>query len=181
MLKPAPSIAAIASMQSLRSACVAALIGGVVACGQSQRNPPHASHQRSAGSEQVVFALTRLDGQRLPTAYSDRRGRFTLRAGQLTLDAEGNLWFDTDLVPDPDTVAGRARRMTYVGRYARAGPDSLVFPTEGDAMPEFFGRLDGAGGLRLVAHPLPRASGRPSAISVAAEHGGAHVWEFHVP
>jgi hypothetical protein len=90
------------------------------------------------------------------------------------------LWLETDLVPDPDTVGGRTLRATTVGRYERAADDSLVFPTEGGATPEFFGKFDGAGGLRLVAHPLPQADGHASAVSVAAQHGGAHVWEFQV-
>lgn len=147
-----------------------ALVGTLVACGQ---------HTRSA-SGRVVFALTKLDGKRLPTAYSDPRGRYTLRAGRLTLDPNGDLWFETDLIPDPDSLGGHFSRSTFVGTYARVSDDSLVFPAAGGSTPEFFGRLDGAGGLRLVAHPLPRASGGPSAISVAAQHGGSHVWEFHV-
>jgi hypothetical protein len=156
------------------------LFGAVVACGRSQPKPRRTARAQSE-SERVVFPLTHLDGRPLPTAFSDPRGRYTLRAGQLTLDPNGDLWFETDLIPDPDTVSGRVFRMTLVGTYRRAGPDSLVFPADAAATPEFFGRLDGAGGLRLVAHPLPRASGEPSAISVAAQHGGAHVWEFHLP
>jgi hypothetical protein len=96
------------------------------------------------------------------------------------LDPNGDLWFETDLVPDPDTVGGHILRKTTMGTYERVADDSLVFPVEGGATPEFFGKLDGAGGLRLVAHPLPRADGHASAVSVAAEQGGSHVWEFQV-
>jgi len=145
----------------------------------------HEGQRKTAGgariqSERVTFELARLDGQRLPAAFSDPHGRYTIHAAHLTLDPNGGLWFETDLVPDPDTVDGRMLRKTTVGTYGRAGDDSLVFPIEGGATPEFFGKLDGAGGLRLVAHPLPRADGRASTGSVAAEHGGAHLWEFQI-
>ena len=151
----------------------------VSGCGRSER-PRQTASRAPIQSERVTFELARLDGQQLPTAFADPRGRYTLRAAHLTLDPNGDLWLETDLVPDPDTVAGRILRKTTVGRYQRAADDSLVFPTEACATPEFFGKLDGAGGLRLVAHPLPRADGHPSAASVAAEHGGPHVWEFQV-
>lgn len=153
----------------------------LAACGQSDRAVPRSNHAPASPSGRVTFNLTHLDGKSLPTSYSDPRGRYTLQAGQLTLDPNGDLWFETDLIPHPDTVGGRAGRLTFVGTYERVGPDSLVFPVSGGGTPEFFGRLDGAGGLRVVAHPLPKGSGGPSAISIAAEHGGAHVWEFHVP
>ena len=84
------------------------------------------------------------------------------------------IWFLTP-TPSAGAFCGRQRLVP-----TSAGNDSLVFPTEGGATPEFFGKLDGTGGLRLVAHPLPRADGHASAASVAAEHGGAHVWEFQV-
>jgi hypothetical protein len=165
----------------MRPACLAVLFGTFIACGHSQRDDGHTTGKESPWSGRVVFGLTRLDGKRLPTGYSTPRGLYIIHAGQLTLDPNGHLSFQTDVVPYPDTVDGHASRMTYASRYERAGPDSLVFPADGGATPEFFGRLDGAGGLRLVAHPLPRASAGPSKISVAAEQGGAHAWEFHLP
>ena len=151
----------------------------VAACGRGERLR-QAERRAPIQSERVTFELVRLDGQRLPTAFADPRGRYSLRAAHLTLDPDGDLWLETDLVPDPDTVGGRVLRKTTADKYERAADDSLFFPAGGGATPEFFGRLDGAGGLRLVAHPLPRADGHASAISVAAEHGGAHVWEFQV-
>ena len=164
-------------MQKAIAWCLSLVL--VAACGRSQRLR-QTVRRAPIQSERVTFELTRLDGRQLPTPFADPRGRYTLRAAHLTLDPNGDLWLEADLVPDPDTVGGLVLRKTTVGTYERAGADSLVFPTEGGATPEFFGKLDGAGGLRLVAHPLPRADGHASAGSVAAEHGGAHVWEFHV-
>jgi hypothetical protein len=129
----------------------------------------------------VVFQLIRVDGRPLPASLADSRGHFTLRAANITLDPDGNLWWESERVSDPDTTHGNVERRVLVDVYQRAGEDSLVFPVRGAATPEFFGRLDGRGGLRLVSHPLPMALGGPSRISVAAEQGGAHVWEFHVP
>jgi hypothetical protein len=166
---------------SIRPRHLILLIGALITCSPSKRAAPRESRGAAWASGRVTFNLTHLDGKRLPASYSDPRGQFTLRAGQLTLDPNGDLWFVTDLVPVPDTIGGHVYRSTFVGTYERAGPDSLVFPAHGGRTPEYFGRLDGTGGLRLVAHPLPNGSGGPSAISVAAEHGGAHVWEFHVP
>jgi hypothetical protein len=165
----------------LRRWCLIPLLGTLLACSRSHRDEPRViSHATDSVSERVVFTLVRIDGERLPTRYSDARGRHTLRAGRLTLDQNGQLWFEVDLASDPDTTGGRLSRSTFTSTYRRAGDDSLVFPIEAGRTPEFFARLDGAGGLRVVAHPLPRASGGTSAVSVAAEHGGAHVWEFRV-
>jgi hypothetical protein len=155
-----------------------ALLLFVLSCrGQSADSARNAS-DRPHG--RVVFALTRLDGQRLPTAYAIPRGRYLLRAATLTLDPSGEFRWQTERLLDPDTTGGHTERATLVGTYRLAGPDSLVFPDGGAEMPEFFGRLDGHGGLRIVAHPLPTAAGGPSRGSVAAQLGGAHVWEFHV-
>jgi hypothetical protein len=118
--------------------------------------------------------LTHLDGRALPTAFEDPHGRYVLHAGELTLDADGGMWFVLDLIPVPDTTGGRGWRSTLAEEYRRVGPDSLVFP--GDTLasvPEFFGRRRGRE-LVLVARPAPV----PRGISVAREHGGAHTWRF---
>jgi hypothetical protein len=154
------------------------LVGGLWLAGRTSGVATTAGTSPRLG--RVEFMLTHLDGKRLPTAFVDPRGRYTLRAARLTLDPSGDLWLETDLIPEPDTLGGKVLRTTMAETYRRAGPDSLVFPAGPSDSPEFFGRLDGRGGLRLVAHAAPRELLGASGISAAAEQGGAHVWEFHI-
>ena len=76
----------------LRRRCLIPLFGTLLACSQSHRDEPRViSHATDSVSERVVFTLVRIDGERLPTRYSDARGRHTLRAGHLTLDQNRQL------------------------------------------------------------------------------------------
>jgi hypothetical protein len=120
----------------------------------------------------LVLTLTHLDARPLPTAFEDPRGRYVLQAGTLTLDPDGRMWLDLDLLQLGDS-SGR-QRTTLVDAYQRVGVDSMEFPSAelGDP-PEFFGRWKGTE-LVLVARPAPAAG----SFSVARQYGGAHTWRF---
>ena len=175
----------------MRSLLALAMIASSIGCARISQ--PAASSSEAIGFPvRSTFTLTRLDDRTLPTGYSDPHGRFTLKAGELTLAPNGDLWLTLDLVPEPDSVGGRTSRTMLVESYRRVGADSLIFPVlpshldprikehsapDHVVTPEFFGRRRGSD-LLLIAQPLPPSAITPGVISIAHEYGGRHAWTF---